>query len=172
MKRQAFTLIELLVVSAVIGILAAILLPALSRTKSMAHKAICINNQKQIGIVRQLYATDNEGHLVPALMSDHLTPPFPDRETSWIANVHWQDILCDSYLDRKTDLFECPANAKKLAKMIAYVRTGSTRYDSAAVEKEWGWGYTANHTEIKPENFKRLWGIDAEPVLPSLCRMR
>ena len=94
-------------------------------------------------MARQLYATDNEGHLVPGLMRDELTHPFPDRIRNHPANVNWQDILCASYLDRNTELFECPANAKKLAKLFALVRSGSTRYDLtdlAEMEKEWGMG--------------------------------
>ena len=63
-RRQAFTLVELLVVIAIIGILEALLLPALGRAKSAAHKAVCISNQRQIGITRQLYANDNDGFLV------------------------------------------------------------------------------------------------------------
>jgi len=59
MKRRAFTLIELLVVSAVIAVLAALLLPALSRAKSRAQSATCISNLHQLGVATQLYWGDN-----------------------------------------------------------------------------------------------------------------
>ena len=117
--HRGFTLIELLVVIAVIAILAALLLPALGRSKARAEGITCASNIKQLSVAWQLYADDNGNWLV----NNHGVQETLARRENWANNVlDWVDggdntnlvYLTDSklgsYANRSTGIYKCPSD--------------------------------------------------------------
>ncbi len=122
-RNRPFTLIELLVVVAIIAILAAFLMPALSSAKRAAYSAVCLSNMKQLATWGHLYASDYNGILPhQGTPTNHGFPQTPD-------NLGWENRTDFQWKDsegRSTGIMRCP-----LAQSVLHPRTSYTTPDYA-----------------------------------------
>ena len=104
-----FTLIELLVVVAIVAILAAILMPALRTTRKKAWQVVCASQLRQLGIIFQLYANDNDSWLPQSLTPAGATWVWAleSAETGGVGYLRW--VACCN-----ADPMTCPDSVKLL----------------------------------------------------------
>ena len=161
MKRHAsgFTLLELQIVIAIIGILAAILLPALARSREATRRSSCLVNLHMIGLALRIYADENNG-------------AYP-----WSGGNNNADCLLDFLPDSGLDIgnFECPSDStsdfrnfdRARGKLVPSMVTDDDSDFSIRTSYDYFGAYTSApirvpHDRVTPPRVPIMWDIGRE----------
>ncbi len=170
--KIAFTLIEALVVIAIIGLLGALLVPAISSANAKGMSVACSSNLRQIGVAITLYASDNRGTLPGPLM----TQQRPRVSANQLSRKEWHEgqlsAFLAPYIDTLPDwkrgqqsLFACPSWARQVKgnssssyKLNQFVWVNGV-YQSPTQASSLPWGYSGSSNPGKPGNISDLYNV-------------
>lgn len=154
-SEAAFTLIELLVVIAIIAILAAMLLPALSKAKTKAQGITCVSNAKQFLTAWTMYADENQDRLVPNAGLGGLNPA-----VVWAAGDMQDPVQATDPLlikngllfgyTKALDLYKCPGNKKNMLRGVSMNHVmGLADVNGNYVTAPWGFKIYTKRSQVK-----------------------
>ena len=170
--RPAFTLVELLAVIAILILLIAILLPALSRAKAKAREAACLSNLKQLQTCAKLYSMDYDGFLPPNRHVYDIGTGGPSAgwsdDMTWCAGLAPYDTTTENIerallfpYNKSTGIYRCPADMSRVktedGQLLSMRRTRSYNLSQSIN------GYPYTDKTLYPPSFAKEHEIDDPP---------
>ncbi len=155
--KTGFTLIELLVVIAIIAVLAALLLPALSRAKQKGQQAVCLSNLRQIGLAFEMYLNEHNDRFpdrrdlkssLPGGYRPWTSWPPSDPRAGWAA-ANFQNYCPD------LNVWSCPAAVNSTTGNAIQSVQAASNDTNAPLCRYWAWRFDRPDVPVGLEDF---WG--------------
>jgi prepilin-type N-terminal cleavage/methylation domain-containing protein len=131
-RVAGFTLIELLVVIAIIAVLAALLLPALTKAKAQGQSTACLNHLKQLQVAWEIYAGENGDALVPNKDTNNVTGDSVSLPGSWVLGNAYLDVTTTNIENgalfpyvKSPAIYHCPTDKSTTTTDPSLLRTRS-----------------------------------------------
>ena len=176
-SRDAFTLVEALVVAGIVGVLASLLLPAITGAKSRGYTVVCLNNQRQLAIAWNLYAEDHDGYLPYNYgVADTYATVASGQFMNWANNVMTWNLEPDNtntallargglgpYLSAVVSPFRCPSDKSLSAVQRAAGWRERTRTYSMNAMMGYAGGYIKYGKNINNPKYKQFIKLSEVP---------